>query len=107
MLTQQEKTAVRKSLPLTQRDLRDLSLLAGSPARRTALFALVDVDVSDTEDVSESQLLHALLKVGLRAVAERAEEDSYAAEAAARNADDDAARRASARRRRPDWADEA
>lgn len=106
MLTQQDKTAVRKSLPLTQRDLRDLGLLTGSYARRSALFALVDVDLPDTVAVSESQLLHAVWEAGLRAVAERVEEESYAADAAARTVED-TARRASARRRRPEWADEA
>lgn len=105
MLTQHGKTAARKSLPLTQRDLHDLGLLTSSYARRSALFALVDVDLPDSVDVSESQLLHAVLEVGLRAVEARVEEESYAADAAARHLDD-TARRTSARRRRPEWADE-
>ena len=106
MLTQQDKTAVRKSLPLTQRDLHDLRLLSGSYERRSALFALVDVDLPASAEVSESQLLHAVWEAGLRAVAERVEDASYAADAASRSTVDDA-QRASARRRRPDWADEA
>ena len=95
---------MRKSLPLTKRDLHDLSLLSGSFARRRALFALVDVDLAVDDNVSEAQLLHAIVEVGLRAVSERVEEESYAAEAGTRAEDE--ARRASARRRRPEWADE-
>jgi hypothetical protein len=105
MRLQQEKTAARKSLPLTMRDLQDLQLLTGSPARRSALFALANVDLPGTQEVSEAQLLHTIVEVGLRAVAERVEEESYAADAAQRQAED-TGRRASARRRRPDWADE-
>jgi len=101
----QQKTAARKSLPLTTRDLRDLQLLTGSYAHRSALFALADVELPDTEDVSEAQLLHTVLEVGLRAVAERVAEESYAADAAERQAED-AGRRASARRRPPEWAEE-
>ena len=101
----QQKTEARKSLPLTARDLRDLSLLSGSSVHRTALFALADLEVLGTQNVSEAQLLHTLFEVGLRAVAERVEEESYAAEAAARGAED-AARRRSARRPRPERAEE-
>lgn len=101
----QQRTEARKSLPLTARDLRDLDVLAGSDAHRAALYALADVDLPGTQSVSEAQLLHTILEVGLRAVANRVEEESYAAEAAARKAED-AAQRSIARRRRPEWAEE-
>jgi hypothetical protein len=97
-------TVARKSLPLTARDLRDLDILRGSPARRGALASLVDIEVGET--LSEAQLLHAVLEAGLRAVEERIEEDGYARIAAERSETEQAARRAVARRRRPSWADE-
>lgn len=69
--------AARKSLPLTARDVAALKKLLGSAAHKAALRGMVRVDKD-----SESQVLHALVVLGLRAVEEQVEEASYAAMAA-------------------------
>ena len=88
--------AARKSLPMTHRDLRDLAKLTDDPAYRTAL-AHLGAEVS--EDISESKMLHLLVRAALDAVQDRVAEDGYAAMAA----DEDymAERRAISRRQRP------
>ena len=91
----------RKSLPLSDRDLRDLAVLRGSEAHRAALSRLAQVYV--TESTSEAVMLQAVLEAGLKAVAELVEAEGYAniaSEASSEN------RQAVARRRRPTWADE-
>lgn len=93
--------ATRKSVPLTPRDLRDLSVLRGDAAHRSALSELASATV--TEGSSEAFVLHAVWEAGVRAVRERVEEEGYAQMAADL---DSAARKASARRRRPAWTDE-
>lgn len=96
-----EKATVRKSLPLTERDLRDLETLRSSEAHRAALATLVSSDILKTR--SEAALLRAVLEAGLRAVEHQVEADGYAQMAADLDA---AAMKRSARRRRPSWADE-
>lgn len=95
------RTAARKSLPLTMRDLEDLAKLRGSAAHRAALAQLVEAEVGD--EASEASLLHAVLEAGMRAVRHQVEESGYAQIAAEMNP---ARRQASARRRRPSWAEE-
>jgi len=92
--------ATRKSLPLSERDLRDLAVLRGSEAHRAALSRLAHVAV--TESSSEAVMLQAVLEAGIKAVAQLVEAEGYAriAEASSEN------RQAVARRRRPTWADE-
>ena len=98
-----ETIATRKSIPLSPRDLRDLAVLRGSSARRSALAQLAHTDVR--ENASEAQLLHAILEAGLRAIELRIEEESYAADAESQRSED-AERRAAARRRAPHWVNE-
>ena len=93
--------AVRKSLPLTLRDLRDIAKLRESEAHRAALSRLADHLV--TESSSEAAVLHAIVEAGIKAVTEEVEAKGYAQMAADLDA---ATRRAAARRRRPAWADE-
>lgn len=94
---------MRKSLPLSHRDLHELERLRSSAARRSALADMVGAGAE--EHLSEAQLLRAVFAAGLRAVEERLAEESYAAEAIERRAGS-AGQRASDRRRRPYWADE-
>lgn len=91
----------RKSLPLTARDLEDLSKIRHSVVHRAALADLVEAPVS--ESASEASVLQAVFEAGLRAVRHQVEEAGYAQLAAEMDA---ASRQASARRRRPAWADE-
>ncbi len=91
----------RKSLPLSERDLRDLSVLRRSPSHRAALADLAGSSISETS--SEAAVLHAVWEAGVKAVLERVEEAGYEEMAAER---DVATRKAVARRRRPGWADE-
>lgn len=95
---------IRKSLPLTDRDLEDLARLRESTVLQDALAALAQTRL--TEPTSESALLHTVLVAGLRATQERAQEAGYA-ELGAEYVAEDAERRRTARRRRPVWADEA
>ncbi len=95
----------RPSLPLTETDERELSLLRGSSAHRDALSRLSGEDVG-SEQLSESAILHATLLAGLAAVRELAQEEGYAA-LAAEQADETRQRREEARRRPPSWVDEA
>lgn len=94
-------TTTRKSLPLSSRDLRDLTALRRSPAHRAVLADLAGTPVSEAS--SEAALLHAVWEAGLQAVRERVEDAGYAELAAER---DTATLKAVARRRRPTWADE-
>ncbi|MFT4189647.1 MAG: hypothetical protein QM621_13860 [Aeromicrobium sp.] len=94
--------STRKSLPLTERDVRELAALRASASHRAALMDLSGVDL--TEGSSEAAVLHAVWEAGLKAVLERLEDAGYAEMAAER--DQDRHQRV-ARRRRPEWADEA
>ncbi len=92
---------VRKSLPLTDRDMQDLARLRRNKAHLDALGRLVRADLDESS--SEAALLHAVMEAGLRAVREQVEADGYAAIAAERAPEE---RRRVARRRPPAWADE-
>jgi hypothetical protein len=91
----------RKSLPLTEGDLRDLSVLRESATHRAVLADLTGAPLSDTS--SEAAVLHAIWEAGVKAVLERVEDEGYAQLAAQRDLAD---RKATARRRRPAWAGE-
>ncbi len=99
-----EPAKVRKSLPLTERDLADLERLRGQTPERDALADIAGVVV---EGVAEAALLHLIFAAGLQAIREKAEEHAYASAAADRLASGEAQEiRRTARRRRPAWADE-
>jgi hypothetical protein len=99
-----ESAKVRKSLPLTERDLADLERLRGQTPERDALSDIAGVAV---EGVAEAALLHMIFAAGLQAIREKAEERAYASAAADRLASGEAQEiRRIARRRRPAWADE-
>lgn len=91
----------RKSLPLSERDLRELATLRNSPSHQAALDALAGSNIKDAS--SEAAVLHAVWEAGLNAVLERVEEQGYQQMAAER---DLGARKAVSRRRQPLWADE-
>ncbi|OBY30936.1 hypothetical protein [Mycolicibacter kumamotonensis] len=95
-------TTSRKSLPLTPRDLRDLTAMRESPVHRAVLAELANTSLSETS--SEAAVLHAIWEAGVQAVRERVEETGYAQMAADR--EPAAERKAVARRRRPPRADE-
>ncbi len=100
------RTIRRPSLPLTARDVAELDKIRNSPSGRAALEDLASVTfAAGGRSEAESAFLHAVLLAGIRAIRERAEEASYAADAAAYQAED-TERRAIARRRRPPWAGE-
>jgi len=101
MNTADRVRATRKSLPLSERDLRDLAVLRGSEAHREALSRLAQVEVSATS--SEAVMLQAVLEAGIKAVAQLVEAEGYARIAAEASSEN---RQAVARRRRPSWADE-
>jgi len=91
----------RKSLPLTDGDLRHLAVLRDSPTHRAVLADLIGAPLSDT--CSEATLLHAIWEAGVKAVQDRVEDEGYAQMAGEREL---AERKATARRRRPAWAGE-
>lgn len=101
MDTLKRASVTRKSLPLSERDVRDLTTMRGSDAHRAALSQLANVEVS--EDASEAALLHAVMEAGIKAVEQQVEADGYARIALGM---DSTARQSAARRRRPTWADE-
>lgn len=93
----------RKSLPLTERDLVDLSTLRGSPEH---LAALADVTGTELETgASDAALLHAVWEAGIRTIREHLEDAAYA-EMAANPDFPDTEHRTAARRHRPVWAEE-
>jgi hypothetical protein len=99
-----EPTKARKSLPLTERDLADLSRLRAATPERDVLAELAGVRI---ESVTEAALLHIIFAAGLRAIREKAEQRAYASAAADRVASGEADEiRRVARRRRPPWADD-
>jgi hypothetical protein len=93
----------RPSLPLTERDERDLALLASSPEHREALARLSGLE--SPSSVSEAAVLHAVFEVGIATIRSAVEEASYAL-LAAEQASAAAQLRAEARRRTPSWAHE-
>jgi hypothetical protein len=100
-----EPAKIRKSLPLTEKDLADIARLRQETPEREALSEMVGIVV--VESVAEAALLRMIFEAGLRAIREKAEERAYASAAEDRLAsgDTDEARWI-ARRRRPVWADE-
>ena len=101
LLHSSDRATVRKSLPLSARDVEDISQMRSSITHRAALARLAGTEVTD--QTSEAGFLHAVLEAGIRAVQEQAEEEGYAHMAAESETSE---RRAVARRRRPSWADE-
>jgi hypothetical protein len=100
-----EPAKVRKSLPLTERDLADIARMREDTPEREALSEMAGIVV--VESVAEAALLRMIFEAGLRAIRERAEERAYASAAEDRlaNGEADETRRI-ARRRRPAWAGE-
>lgn len=96
-----ERAVKRPPLPLTKRDVADLSKLRGEPPVWAALWQLARQE-APVGDIAESVIIHAIFAVGLRTVQEAAEAASYAAAAEDRSRDD-TERRAIARRRAPGW----
>lgn len=96
-----DRSAVRKSLPLSDRDIREIEMLRGSGERRAALSHLVSGNLA--ENSSEATVLHAVFEAGLRAVTQEIESRGYAELAEDYTLAD---RKRVARRRKPAWADE-
>lgn len=90
----------RVSLPLTDQDEGELARLRTDPIYREALAGLAG-EGQVTGEITESVLLHALLRIGLTAVDSAAQQAGYDALAADYRLDD---RRGVARRRQPSWA---
>lgn len=100
-----EPAKVRKSLPLTERDLADIARLRERTPEREALSEMAGVVVA--ESVAEAALLRMIFEAGLRAIREKAEERAYASAAEDRLASGEADEtRRIARRRRPAWTGE-
>ncbi len=97
-------TVRRTSLPLTQRDEENLTLLRESATHRNMLAEL-STESTFSEDVSEAVMLHAVFEIGLRTVREALEEKGYA-ELAMAQGNEEPNKHATARRYRPTWADE-
>lgn len=101
-----DQAKVRKSLPLTEKDLADIARLREETPEREALSEMAGVRI--VESVAEAALLRMIFEAGLRAIREKAEERAYASAAEDRLASGEAdERRRIARRRRPAWAAEA
>ena len=92
---------IRKSLPLSSRDVSDLSRLRESDTYHAAIQELTSFTVTD--QTSEASFLHAVLEAGILAIEQKAQEAGYAQMA---QDIDVAARKAFARRRTPTWATE-
>ena len=87
------KTVKRPSVPLTERDLRDLQRIRESPSAQRELGV--------ASDASEATMLHAVLERGLREVREAAEAEAYERYAESlRNDPDEIRIRAALRERR-------
>jgi len=100
-----EQAKIRKSLPLTERDLAEIARLRGETPERAALSELAGAPIADS--VAEAALLRMIFEAGLRAIREKAEERAYATAAEDRLASGEAEEaRQIARRRRPAWTSE-
>lgn len=97
-------TVRRPSLPLTEHDEQDLTLLQESALHRNMLAELSALSTFP-KDVSEAVVLNAVFKIGLRTVREALEERGYA-ELASVQGDEEPNKHAMARRYRPTWANE-
>ena len=101
-----EAAKVRKSLPLTEKDLADIARLREETPEREALSEMAGVPIVGS--VTEAALLRMIFEAGLRAIREKAEERAYASAAEDRLAGGEADEmRRIARRRRPAWTAEA
>lgn len=101
-----EPAKVRKSLPLTEKDLADIARLREETPEREALSEMAGVRIA--ESVAEAALLRMIFEAGLRAIREKAEERAYQSAAEDRLASGEADEmRRIARRRRPGWTAEA
>lgn len=97
-------TVRRPSLPLTERNERELTLIRESVIHRNMLAELNSAEIFP-KDVSEAVVLHAVFEVGLRKVREALEERGYA-ELAQQQGDEEPNKYATSRRYRPTWANE-
>ena len=105
MATRLRETVVRRpSLPLSQADEAALSALREAPELLRSLAELSSIEI-DLQSATESALLQAIFRAGLRSVSEAALDRGYR-ELAAAELSEARSRRATARRRRPSWADE-
>jgi hypothetical protein len=93
--------ATRKSVPMSERDVRDLAVLRRSPSHGGVRAVRGGLPI--TESTRAAAVLHAVWEAGLKAVLERVEDEGYAQLASERRLAD---RKAVARRRRPLWAEE-
>jgi phosphoribosyl-dephospho-CoA transferase len=101
-----ETAKVRKSLPLTEKDLADIARLREETPEREALSEMAGVLIVGS--VTEAALLRMIFEAGLRAIREKAEERAYASAAEDRLVGGEADEmRQIARRRRPAWTAEA
>jgi hypothetical protein len=100
-----EPAKVRKSLPLTERDLADIARMREDTPEREALSEMAGGVA--VESVAEAALLRMIFEAGLRAIREKAEARAYASAAEDRLASGEADEtRRIARRRRPAWVSE-
>lgn len=90
----------RVSVPLTEQDELDLARLSTDPVYREALARVV-ANEQLTGSVTESVVLHAVLRAGIDAVESAAQQAGYDELAADYQVDN---RRRVARRRQPSWA---
>lgn len=95
----------RTSLPLTETNESDLSILLESSSYQSALEKLSGTKIVDQE-ISSSALLHAIFEAGMAAVKKTAELEGYAQIASGITLSSTQQKRRDARRRRPTWADE-
>jgi hypothetical protein len=95
----------RTSLPLTETNEIDLSLLLESSSYQAALEKLTGTKIVDQE-ISSSALLHAIFEAGMAAVKKTAELEGYAQIASGISSASTEQKRKEARRRRPTWANE-
>jgi hypothetical protein len=95
----------RTSLPLTETNESDLSLLLESSSYQAALEKLSGTKIVDQE-ISSSALLHAIFEAGMAAVKKTAELEGYSQIASGISLANIQQKRREARRRRPTWADE-
>jgi hypothetical protein len=95
----------RTSLPLTEQNETDLTLVRETSSYQKALEKLSGRRILN-EDISTSALLHAIFEAGIAAVRHQAELEGYAQIAAEFSKGETQQQRKESRRRRPSWADE-
>lgn len=95
----------RTSLPLTEKNESDLSLLLESSSYQSALEKLTGTKIVDQE-ISSSALLHAIFEAGMAAIKKTAELEGYARIASGISSASTQQKKKDSRRRRPTWANE-